>query len=199
MSLPENYDTRAEIVGFIDLVEIDTTVGVFNFIVGQDGWFKSSDGRTWVGSKLISCSEIEFSINGSAPGVELGLTFIQDPDEPDLIAEIRDLGEDVIKNREARFYIQYLQNYEEYYAPAYPPQLITRRTMMNLTYAFDGPQSRRISLQVEGPFNLRSRPVGGRYNTVDHSRRLGLAPGVINPSLEFMPVHSVDEQSLFGI
>lgn len=199
MTLPSNYDTRAEVVGFVDLVELDTSLGEFNFLLGQDGWFKDLNGKNWIGSRLISCSEVEFSINGSAPGVELGLTFIQDPDEPDLITEIRALGEDLVKGREARFYIQYLENIEQYFHPIYSPQLITKRVMMNLSYFFEGPQIRRISLQVEGPFNLRSRPVGGRYNTDDHSRRLGMPPGVINPSLEFMPVHGIDEQSLFGL
>lgn len=199
MTMPSEYDFRSENVGIINLIELDTTVGVFRFLLGDDGWFKDLSGNVWVGSRLISCSEVEFSINGSAPGIELGLTFIQDPDEPDLISEVRALGNDVIKDREARFLIQYLEATSEFFRPVYQPQLLTRRKMVNLGYSFEGPHIRRISLQVEGPFNLRAKPVGGRYNTADHSRRLGLPSGVINPSLEYMPVHGVDEQSLFGL
>lgn len=199
MTIPEEYDLRADIVGVLDLVELDTTEGIFRFLLGDDGSFTDINGNVWIGSKLISCSELEFSINGSAPGIELGLTFIQDPDQPDVIAEMRELGSAVVKGRPARFYMQYIEATREFFRPAYAPQLLTKRTMMNLAFSFEGPQVRRISLQVEGPFDLRAKPVGGRYNTADHSRRLGLAPGVINPSLEFMPIHGIDEQALFGI
>lgn len=197
--IPANYDARAENVGFITLIELDTTLGKYGFLLGDDGWFQSIDGRKWLGSRLISSSEIEFSVNGTAPGIELSLTFIQDPDQPDLIGEMKEYGSEIVKGRRANFYIQYFEFLEEFFNPVYEPQLITSRVMMNLSYHFEGPQIRKISLQVEGPFNLRAKPVGGRYNTADHSRRLGLPPSTINPSLEFMPVHGVDEQSLFGI
>lgn len=195
MSLPASYDFRAEILGVVHLVALDTTEGVFRFIVGADGYFKDVNGDEWMGSKLISTSEIEMSVNGTAPGVELTLSFIQDPDEPDLISEIRALGSDIVKGRPARFYIQYIGQSSEFFRPIEPPQLITTRTMMNLGYSFEGPQIRKLSLAVEGAFNLRSKPVGGRYNTADHSRRVGYA----NPSLEFMPTNGFDEQSLFGL
>lgn len=199
MTIPSAYNARAERVGFLTLVEIDSTEGIFNFLLGTDGWFQSTDGKKWIGSRLISASEIELSVNGTAPGIELSLTFIQDPDQPDLVSEVRALGSDIVRGRPCRLYIQYMEAIEEFYKPVYAPQLITQRTMMNMSYHFEGPQIRRLSLQVEGPFNLRSKPVGGRYNTADHSRRIGLPPGTINPSLEFMPVHGVDEQTLFGL
>ena len=193
--MPANYDFRAEILGVIDLVELDTTEGPCRFIVGADGWFRDVNGHVWMGSKLIKSSAIELSINGTAPGTELTFSFIQDPDEDDLIAQVRELGVGAVKNRPAKFFIQYIASTTEYFRPYYEPQLFTTRVMQNISYGFDGPQQRRLSLSVEGPFNLRAKPVGGIYNTADHSRRCGYA----NPSLEFMPTNASDEQSLFGL
>lgn len=193
--MPAGYDFKAEILGVIDLVELDTTEGPARFILGEDGWFKDVNGNKWLGSKLVTCSEVEFSINGTAPGVELSFSFIQDPDEEDLVAAVKTMGVEAVKGRPARFYLQYIASTAEYFRPVEAPQLLTTRTMMNIGYAFEGPQVRRLSLTVEGAFNLRSKPVGGRYNTADHSRRVGHE----NPSLEFMPTNNFDEQALFGL
>ena len=193
--IPPEYDFRSETLGILDLLELDTTEGPARFIANNDARFVDINGKEWVGSKLISVSEVDFSINGTAPGVEVGLSFIQDPEADDLIAQIREMGVGVIQGREARFYIQYFEQFEEFYKPVFAPQLLTTRTMQNITYSFDGPQVRRVSLIIEGPFSLRAKPVGGRYNTADHSRRCGYA----NPSLEYMPTSGWDEQSLFGL
>ncbi len=195
MSMPEEFDFRAETVGFIDLVELDTAIGVARFWVGEDGIFTDTNGDVWYGSKLISVSEVEYSIAGTAPSLELSFSFIQDPDQDDLVTAAREMGVAGIKGRPANFYIQYLSRVGELYAPIFAPQRTTSRRMSNLTYSFDGPQSRTLSLTVEGPFSLRSKPIGARYNTADHSRRLGYE----NPSLEFMPFQTFDEQPLFGL
>lgn len=196
MTLPSNYELNAEVVGVLDLVEIDTTEGVLNFVVGDDAKFTDVTGKIWYGSKLISVSETEFSINGTAPSVQLSFTFIQDPDTPDLIQIVKDLGGvSTVKGRLAKFYLQYIGEYKQIFAPVFAPQLLTQRVMYNLDYAFEGPQVRTLTLTVEGPFNLRSRPVGGRYNTADHSRRVGSS----NMSLEFMPNNASDTQTLFGL
>ncbi|MBD0416500.1 hypothetical protein [Oryzicola mucosus] len=191
----DDTDFRAEVIGVIDLIELDTTEGICRFILGQDGWFKDVNGNIWVGSKLTACSEIEFSINGTAPGTELTFSFIQDPEEEDLIAQVKAMGVAAVQGRDARFYIQTLETTSEFFRPVAAPQLLTTRVMQNIGYAFEGPQIRRLSLTVEGAFNLRSKAVGGRYNTADHSRRCGHP----NPSLEFMPTNNSDEQSLFGL
>lgn len=195
MSIPAGYDLRADVVGIIDLVALDTTAGVLRFVIGADGFFTDVNGDKWLGSKLISCSDIEFSINGTAPATELTFSFIQDPDTEDLIAAVKSYGVAAIKNRDATFYMQYLAAHREFYAPAFAPQALTTRPMMNLDYVYEGPQVRRISLTVEGPFSLRSKAVGGRYNTDDHSRRCGYD----NPSLEFMPTSAADDEPLFGL
>jgi hypothetical protein len=193
--IPSDYDLRSETIGVLDLVELDTTEGICRFILNEDGWFKDVNGNTWVGSKLISLSDLEFSINGTAPGVELTLAFLQDPEQQDLVAYVRSIGVEAVKERPARFYFQYIASTSEYFRPVYAPILLTTRRMMNIGYSFDGPQIRRLSVTVESAFSLRAKPVGGRYNVVDHSRRVGS----YNPSLEFMPTHNFDEQALFGL
>ena len=188
-------DFRADIVGLIELVELDTTEGVARFILNEDGFFTDANGNRWAGSKLITVSEVEYSVNGSAPAVELTFSFIQDPDADDLVSAVRAMGVGAVKGRAANFYIQYLGSFAEFYKPVFQPMKITSRTMINLGYGYDGPQIRSLSLTVEGPFNLRSKPIGARYNTADHSRRVGHD----NPSLEFMPYTTFDEQPLFGL
>jgi hypothetical protein len=195
MSLPDEYDLSADVVALLDLVELDTTAGPVRLILNEDARFIDTLGREWLGSKLISVSEVEFSVNGTAPAVQLNFSFIQDPDSEDLIAAVKEYGVAAIKGRQANFYIQYIGSFKEFYKPVFAPQLLTRRVMTNLDYSFEGPQTRMLSLSVEGPFNLRAKPVGGRYNTADHSRRCGYD----NPSLEFMPNNNTDQQSLFGL
>lgn len=199
MSFPEEMDFKADTVGILELVELDTTEGICRFIVNADGFFIDSNGNKWMGSKLISVGEIEYSVNGSAPAVEFSFSFIQDPDAEDLVSAVRAMGLAAVRGRDASIYIQYIGATREFFKPFYAPQKITVRKMSNIGYAFDGPQIRSLSLTVEGPFNLRSKPVNLRYNTADHSRRLGLAPGVVNPSLEFMPNNTFDMQPLFGL
>lgn len=195
MSLPADYDLRSPVLAVVDLVALDTTAGMVRLLLNDDGLFRDVSGNLWYGSKLISASEIDFSINGTAPAIQLSLSFVQDPDAEDLIAAVQAYGVASVRNRPATFYMQYLESTGQFFKPVFAPQRLTTRTMMNLEYVFDGPQVRQIVLTVEGPFNLRSRPAGGRYNTDDHSRRVG-AP---NPSLEFMPTNQFDEQPLFGL
>lgn len=195
MSFPEEYDFSAENVGIIELVHLNTAIGPARFILNEDGFFRDTSGNVWTGSKLISVSEIEYSVNGSAPAIELSFSFIQDPDSEDLVQAVKDMGLAAVKGRDATFYIQYLSAFGEFFKPVFPPQKLTVRKMTNIGYSFDGPQIRGLSLTVEGPFNLRSRPLGLRYNTADHSRRVGHD----NPSLEFMPNNQFDDQPLFGL
>lgn len=195
MSIPAEYDFQAENVGIIELISLDTTVGVCRFLLGDDARFYDVDGNEWLGSKLITVSDVDYSINGNAPSVEFTFSFIQDPDADDLVARVKALGIDCVKGRDATMYMQYVASFGEIFKPVYPPLVITKRKMQNITYVFDGPQIRAISLTVEGPFALRSKPVGLRYNTADHSRLVGYD----NPSLEFMPTNNFDEQPLFGL
>lgn len=195
MTLNPEYDFRADVISVLDLVALDTTEGMVRLWLGEDGFFTDTDGNVWTGSKLLTMGEVEYSINGSAPTITLGFSFIQDPDSEDLVAAVSALGVAAVKGRPAYFYIQYLRSLNEFYKPFYAPDLITQRVMTNIDYVFDGPQIRGLSLTVEAAFNLRSKAPGGRYNTVDHSRRVGSD----NPSLEFMPTNGFDDEPLFGL
>lgn len=196
MSAPAEWDFTQEIVGYVELLAVDTTAGIYRFIIGADARLIDVNGNEWVGSQLISASEIEHSVNGSAPGAEYSFSFIQDPDEDDLIGAIRDMGGvDIVKGRDATMYMQYFATYNEMFKPVFAPYQITKRKMTALGYVFDGPQVRKLTLSVETSFNLRSKPIGARYTTADHSRRVGSN----NPSLEFMPYNAFDEQTLFGL
>lgn len=188
--------SAVEIVGVIELLEMDTTEGTLRFLLHDDGRFQDINGNWWLGSKLMSVSEVDMSINGTAPAFEATFSFIQDPDEPDLIQNIENMGGvSVIKNRTARFYEQLIGRTDEFFKPVSEPELITQRKMLNLTTKFDGPQIRTLGVTMEGPFALRSKPTVGTYNTDDHSRLVGSS----NPSLEFMPKNSIDEQPFFGL
>lgn len=191
------FDLEAEIVGKLDLLEIETAETPLRFLVGDDGWFKDVNGTVWTGSKLISISAVEQSVGGTAPDVTATFSYVQDPDAEDLFALIRDHGgAAAVKGRKARLWFQHIGQHGEFFAPVAAPVLIFERTCQNLTFSFDGPQQRTVALSIEGPFNLRSRPPGGTYSTQDHSRRLGVT---LNPSLEFMPGTTMDEQPLFGL
>jgi hypothetical protein len=192
-----DFDLEAEIVGKLDLLEIETSGGTLRFLAGDDGWFKDVNGNIWTGSKLMSISSIDHSVGGTAPDVTATFSYVQDPDAEDMFALIREHGgADAVKGRKARLWYQHIGQHGEFYAPVAAPVLIFERVCQNLTFSFDGPQQRTVALSIEGPFNLRSRPVGGTYSTHDHARRLGVAA---NPSLEFMPGTTMDEQPLFGL
>jgi hypothetical protein len=195
MTIPSDWDLQADVVGCFVLAHLDTSEGALRFILNDEGWFQDANGDRWLGSKLIQMSEIEFSIGGTAPGMEIGFSYTVDPDAEDLVAIVRQFGVDAIRERDATFYLQYLARHEEFYAPVFDPIVIATRKMMQLRYDFSGPQTRTVSVVIEGPMNLRSKPVNGRYTDADQRRRTG----VDDPSFEFMPNNSFDEQSLFGL
>ncbi|AXQ93209.1 hypothetical protein LV780_04910 [Cereibacter azotoformans] len=191
---PAGFDPRADVVGALDLVQIDTPDGVFGFLCGVDGTFTATDGVTYVGSSLVSCSEIESAIQGTAPAGEIGLTFFQDPDAPDLVQEVRELGIDYVRGRVITLLFQPLRSFEEFHAPALPPIPWARRTMTRLTFSASGSLERRITVGFETPFAGRNTAPNLFYTTEDHARLTG-AP---NPSLQFMPRDNYQEQKLFG-
>lgn len=199
MTIPSTHELDADVVGAIVLVELDCTDGVdsypLRFVLSDEASFTDSNGNLWWGSKLISIEQLDFSIGGDAPAVNVTLSYTVDPDVTDLITLVRQYGSAAVRYRPARFYLQYFGAHEEIFAPIYAPVLLTTRRMMNLTYAIDGPQTRAIAVGIEGPFDLRSKPINGRYTDADHRRRTGTE----DPSLEFMPTNSSDEQSLFGL
>ena len=192
---PEGFDPRADVVGAFQLVELATPDGDIGLMPGADGIFTSRDGRTWTGSTLIGAAPPDDSPGGTAPEGGLTMTFIQDPDDDDLIRQIRALGADYMDGREVRFYVQPFTSPEELTAPTIDP--ILRATMIArlLTTGADGADDRSLGLSIEGPFEMRKRARRLTWNTVDHARLLGVTSNV---SLTYMPRDNLREEKLFG-
>jgi hypothetical protein len=199
MSIPASFALDAEIVGALILVELDCTDGVdsypLRFVLNDEASFTDTSGNLWWGAKLISIDQLDFSIGGDAPAINIRLSYTVDPYKTDLITLVRQYGSAAVRYREAKFYLQYIGQHEEIFAAVNAPVLLTTRRMMNLNYFIDGPKSRAVAVGIEGPFDLRSKPVNGRYTDADHKR----CTGTSDPSLEFMPTNNSDEQSLFGL
>lgn len=182
-----------EIIGKLELVDINTPDGNFGFIVGTDGRFVDINGKVWVGSQLVKAGKIDYSINGTNPEGELSLSFFQDPDAPDLVNQVRALGVQYIAGRPISFYVQPITDPSDLYSPRLPPELIARRTMRTIRFSADGSQNRQIALTFETVWEFRRAARRLAYNTTDHAKLIGGA----NPSLEFIPTVDFQEQKLF--
>lgn len=182
-----------EIIGKLELVNINTIDGDFGFLVNTDGVFRDINGKSWYGSQLISASKLEQPINAIAPSGQIGMAFFQDPDAPDLIQQIKDLGVDYVRGRLITFYTQPITDPEDVMSPKLPPELIMTRTMRTIRYSAEGPQNRNISVTFESVWENRRRSRRLIYNTTDHQKLIG-SP---NPSLEFIPTVDFQEQKLF--
>lgn len=194
MSIPTDWDLSSEVVGLLLLAELDCVDATIRFILNDEGQFTDSNGNVWLGSKLLSMSELDFPTNGEAPLTTLKFSYTYDADVADVVSAAREDGLAAIKGRPCRFYLQYIAQTGEFFAPVHAPLLISTRTMRSLEYELNGPQMRSLSVKIETPFDGRSKPVNGRYTDADQRRRY---PG--NPSLEFMPTNSSDDEQLFGL
>lgn len=193
--LPPEFDPRAEIIGLLNLIQIDAASGTYGFMPGQDGVFVDFNGFTWYGSQLISGGETDWSRDGTAPQGQVTLSYFQDPNAPDLIDELRASGDDATRGRAVRYYIQPITDVAQFYAPTFPPILIATKVAGSLTTEIEGDVTRRLSISLEGPAALRRSARGLNYNVADHNRLIGQ---VGNPSLEFIPQDSRQEEKLFG-
>lgn len=182
-----------EIIGKLELVNINTPDGDFGFIVGTDGRFRDINGKLWIGSQLIRAGKLDYSIQGTNPEGELSLAFFQDPDAPDLVSEIKALGADYVANRLISFYVQPITDVADMYAPKVAPVLIMTRTMRTVRFSADGAQNRQIAVTFESAWEFRRAARRLIYNTTDHARLIGEN----NPSLEFIPTVDFQEQKLF--
>lgn len=191
---PPGFDPRADVVGLMDLVSIDTPDGLYRFLLGTDGRFVDVDDNTWLGSQLIIPPDVEMARGGVAPSGALTLTFIPDPADGDLVAELRALGQGYIDGREIAFWVQPLNSIAEFYAPTLAPIRVASRRATSLGFDLSGPLERTITLDFEGPFIGRNTARGYRYTTEDHARLTGAA----NSSLRFMPGDTFQNQRLFG-
>jgi hypothetical protein len=191
---PAGIDPRSDPFYALDLVSVDTVDGVFRFIIGADGIFTDSTGNAWVGAKLIRASDMRVSTQGESPSGSLTLSFIQDPDQPDLIGQVKALGTDYIKERDIVFWVQAFNSVDEFFAPVRPPTRFVTRKGSHIEYQAEGEAQRRIILHFEGPFTGRNAAPGLQYTVADHARLIG-AP---NNSLRLMPTNTFQVQKLFG-
>lgn len=190
----EGFDPRDDVVGVFDLVNINTPDGDFGFLMGTDGIFTDVNGKKWVGSTILSVSRLQSAIDGVAPAGSVGMSFFQDPDQVDVIAEIKALGVDYLNGRSITFYWQPFRSQEEFYAPDLPPQQWLQRTMRTLTFKANGALDRSISVGFESWSEDRKAARRIALNTEGHA----LLTGSPNPSLEFMPTSDFEEEKLFG-
>lgn len=191
--LPRGVDPDGEVVAVLSLAELDTPDGPARFMVGAQGRFVSVDGREWWGSGLIGLDQVENGLGGTAPAGRATLSFFQDPDAPDILADVRQLGMDWLNGYAIRLYLQVLRDEEDFTAPSLPPFLHQTRTMRALDLTADGPLLRVATLEFEAVTEGRRHRRGYFYTTEDHAALIGRP----NPSLSLMPTSDIAEEPLF--
>jgi len=191
---PAGFDFRAPVVAMLDLVSIGTADGEFGYILGVDGVFTDVNGRRWLGSSALGVTPIDSALNGTAPEGSLTLSYFQDPDDPDVITQLRAQGADYVRGRPVRFYVQPIRDHAEFYAPALPPLLWRTRMAASLSYRLSGAQDRSITLSFESIGDERNIAQATEYSVAGHQ----IICGHPNPSLEWMPDNNFEEQKLFG-
>ncbi|UWQ59969.1 hypothetical protein K3722_07515 [Leisingera caerulea] len=191
---PAGYNRQDDVLGVLDLCEIDTPDGPARFIIGTDGVFTDINGNQWFGTQLASVSSLASALDGQAPEGSLTLSFFQDPDADDLIAQVKALGLDYIRGRPITFYVQPINSQAEFSAPTAAPVQWMQRTMRTLVFSASGAQDRSISVTFEAWSENRRASRRIILNTEGHAKLIGEE----NPSLEFMPTDDFEEEKLFG-
>lgn len=191
---PSGFDPRAEIKGVLDLCEIDTADGTYRFFIGQDGVIKDANGDEWIGSALASVSSMESAIGGVAPSGTISMSFFQDPDESNLIQQIKELGVDYVAGREIRFYVMPISSPEEMVNMTRTPIKWLTRKSRRISYAFSGAQNRSITLSFEGWAEQRRAARRIVLNTDGHKKLTGKE----NPSLRYMPTIDFEPEKLWS-
>lgn len=190
---PSSFDPRADAFGVLSLVNVNTVDGDFGFILGEDGKFTDTTGKVWWGATIIESPQVDLAIGGVAPSGQIGMSFFQDPDAPDLVAQVRALGSDYIRGRELSLWVQPLVSVNSLYAPEIAPLPVTSFEMRSITASATGPMMRRLSLSFETVFAGRNTARGWFYTTADHAKLTGSE----NISLSRMPTDARTEEKLF--
>ncbi len=194
---PPSFNPRDEVVGVLTLANINTADGDFGFLIGQDGKFTDIDGKDWWGSTLIDSPEIEMPINGVAPNGQITLSWFDDPTRRvpgvSLIAQIRALGADYVRDRALTFHVQPLTDRAQLWAPVLAPIPFAQVRMQSIAFSLSGATQRSITLSWEGAFAGRNTARGLYYTTTDHARLTGAA----NPSLTYAPMDNRQPEKLF--
>lgn len=191
---PEGFDPGGTLKGGLDLCAIETPDGPARFIIGTDGVFVDVNGDQWFGTQLASVSSLGSALDGQAPEGSVTLSFFQDPDADDLIAQVKALGFAYIAGRKITFYVQPCASIEEFYAPKVAPVQWMQRTMRSLTFGVSGAQDRSITLGFEAWTENRRAARRIVLNTEGHAKLIGHE----NPSLKHMPTTDFEEEKLFG-
>lgn len=182
---PPGFDARADVLGVLDLVSIDTPDGPARFMLGNDGRYRDSAGNDWWGSRLLGASDVQFALQGTAPSAELTLAFDDETaaGAPALIGQLRDLGSDYVRGRAVTFLVVPWTDPDQLLAPVLAPIPFAIRRASAIRFGMQGDMVRQIGLTIEGVGIGRNTARGWVYNTADHARLVG-AP---NPSLQYIP------------
>lgn len=191
---PASVDPRSDVLGMLTLVNVNTEEGDFGFIVGADGVFTDVNDKTWYGSTLISDEGGEFAIGGTIPTGSLTLSYVQDPSQPDVVAELLSLGVSYVEDRPITFYKQPILSHQEFAAPTVAPILFRTRTARKIIFNLDGHLVRRITLTYETVFERIRNRRGRVLNVEDHSALAGSE----NPSLTYIPTQYTPDQKFLG-
>lgn len=191
---PPAFDPRADVVGALNLININTPDGDFGFMQGVDGIFTDITTKQWWGSRLITTVGGDQAIGGVAPSGALTLSYFDDPDSDQLVAQIKALGVAYVVGRPITFYVQPLTAMEQFHAPVLAPVLYRTRYMSAISIIAQGPLKRILTLSFESANANRNAATGLKYTTADHAALIGSA----NPSLALMPSDTYQEEPLFA-
>lgn len=191
---PVGYDYQSPTAAMFYLINISTTDGDLGFFLGGDSDFTDVNGKTWYRGTLLTAGTQELALNGIAPSGELTLSYFQDPGLPDLIETLQASGVDYVKGRPVSFYAQCFNSISHMHAPVFEPLLYMTRTAASLVYRAPGQRDRSISLTYESPGDRRRNAKNLTYTVDNHEIQIG-SP---DPSLEFKPSETDNEQPLFG-
>jgi hypothetical protein len=178
---PAGFDPRQDVVGALQLANVNTVDGDFGFIVGSDGMFTDINGKTWMGSRLISQPDMPIGINGLSVGGSLEMAFFDESGS--LIEEVKALGANYVDGRLLTFYVQPLFSHSDLYAPQLAPIMRGQFVMRSITMNVEGAMMYRMSLNFENVNEGRNGAPMYQHTESDHSALIGAA----NPSLRFAP------------
>lgn len=194
---PPGFDPRDDLVGILQLANVNTPDGDFGFMLGSDGRFVDVNGKEWWGTVLIGTPEQEMSINGVAPSGQIALSWFADPTQTEdgatLIDQVKALGSDYVAGRAITFYVQPLTDMNQLWAPVLAPIPRGSYEMTSIGFSLVNTTTRTLSLSWEGAFAGRNTARGYHYTTEDHAKLIGAA----NPSLTYAPMDGRQTEKLF--
>lgn len=144
---------------------IDETVGPEYFFLGQG--VLVSGGQTWYGGgRLVSVSDIEQGLKLEAPKT----TFTVSGVDSDIVTETLLLEPSIYYNQPVFGYYLYFDANDAGYVALGSPLLFWTNTMKSLSVSDELGKS-TISIETEGPFFKRKRPIHGTLSDVDQQFR----------------------------